>query len=417
MSGKVIYFYFVVLFTSSTMFSQIYSYNFKLTTLENNISNHSFSKITASDTDTISESVALPNVILTAFKKFNKEVKLSPDIQDAEEIEIDHHDVFISFEFVALNNKNPENIKYAYILEGFDDKWIYNGKKKEAVFTHLDPGEYVFRVKAANNDGVWNEKGASIKLVINPPFYLTWWFILLVILAFGMLLYTFYLMRMNKIRAVDAVKIAEQENALVQEKKIKTEISRNLHDEVNTELTLIANTCRELSKETTLPDSLRIDLSQLHTLSLNVRGLIDDVIWFISPENDSDRRMVTKLVSTVTGMLKYIDFDTEIDEDIFDFPAGAGIHFKKQIYLILKESLQNIIKHSGATAVKVAIKRSGNRLSLIVEDNGCGFNTMVESERSGLANMKKRAFDIGGELEVVSAAGVGTKVSLVVEVT
>lgn len=373
--------------------------------------------LTAFYPDSISENTTPPNVVLTSFKKFNKEIKLSPDIQVAEEIEIDYKDNLISFEFAALNFINPDSNKYAYMLEGFDDKWIYNGNRKEAFFTNLDPGEYIFRVKASNNDGVWNEKGASVRLIINPPFYLTWWFKLLVILAFGMLLYTFYLMRLNKIRAVDAVKIAEQENALVQEKKIKTEISRNLHDEVNTELTLIANTCRELSKETTLPDSLRTDLSQLFTLSLNVRGLIDDVIWFIRPENDSDSRMVGKLVSTVSGMLKFIDFDSEIEEDIFDFPDGAGIHFKKQIYLILKESLQNIIKHSGATAVKVAIKRSGNRLSMIVEDNGSGFDTKVETERSGLANMKKRAFDIGGELEVVSAPGEGTRVSLVIEIT
>lgn len=373
--------------------------------------------LTAFYPDSISKNTTPPNVVLTSFKKFNKEVKLSPDIQVAEEIEIDYKDNLISFEFAALNFINPDSNKYAYMLEGFDDEWIYNGNRKEAFFTNLDPGEYIFRVNASNNDGVWNEKGASVRLIINPPFYLTWWFKLLVILAFGMLLYTFYLMRLNKIRAVDAVKIAEQENALVQEKKIKTEISRNLHDEVNTELTLIANTCRELSKETTLPDSLRTDLSQLFTLSLNVRGLIDDVIWFIRPENDSDSRMVGKLVSTVSGMLKFIDFDSEIEEDIFDFPDGAGIHFKKQIYLILKESLQNIIKHSGATAVKVAIKRSGNRLSMIVEDNGSGFDTTVETERSGLANMKKRAFDIGGELEVVSAPGEGTRVSLVIEIT
>ncbi|MBK6681621.1 MAG: hypothetical protein IPG53_17270 [Ignavibacteriales bacterium] len=148
-----------------------------------------------------------------------------------------------------------------------------------------------------------------------------------------------------------------------------------------------------------MPDSLRIDLSQLFTLSLNVRGLIDDVIWFIRPENDSDSRMVGKLVSTVSGMLKFIDFDSEIEEDIFDFPDGAGIHFKKQIYLILKESLQNIIKHSGATAVKVAIKRSGNRLSLIVEDNGSGFDTTVETEQVGLANMKKGLLILGANLK------------------
>ncbi|GAB1442217.1 hypothetical protein MASR2M39_10520 [Ignavibacteriales bacterium] len=124
--------------------------------------------------DTIFESNAPPNVILTAFKKFNKEINLSPDIQVAEEIEIDYHDVFISFEFVALNNKNHVGNKYAYILEGFDDKWIDNGNKTEAIFTHLDPGEYIFRVIAADYNGMWKEKGATVRLIVKPPFYLTW---------------------------------------------------------------------------------------------------------------------------------------------------------------------------------------------------------------------------------------------------
>lgn len=372
--------------------------------------------LTAFYPDSITRNTRPPNVVLTAFKKFNKEVKLTPDIQVAREIEIDYKDNLISFQYAALNFVNPDSNKYAYMLEGFENNWIENGNRREVWFTNLDPGEYIFRVKASNNDGVWNEKGASVRLVINPPFYMTWWFKLLMVVFLCSVLYYLYMERIKSIRAMDALKISSQEKELENEKRIKTEISRNLHDEVNTELTLIGNKCLELSESYPSVSELKLELQSLRLLSLKVRSLIDDVIWFIRPENESGDKMVTKLTSTVGGMLKFIDYDLDIDEEIFEPGYEVDIHFKRQLYLILKELLNNIVKHSEASWAGIKLLRKGEVIHLEVVDNGKGFDLRKQSSGTGLKNIQHRVTDIEGLIEIKSTEGTGVKATVSVSI-
>ncbi|MBD0404237.1 two-component regulator propeller domain-containing protein [Flammeovirga sp. EKP202] len=129
-----------------------------------------------------------PNVILTNFSIFNREVLpdssgtiLKKSITNTSEILLDYFQNVITFSFVSLNMINPEKNEYAYIMEGFDKDWNYVGKKREAIYTNLDPGQYIFRVKGTNNDGLWNEKGQEVLLIIQPPFWQTWWFRFLVL--------------------------------------------------------------------------------------------------------------------------------------------------------------------------------------------------------------------------------------------
>lgn len=127
-----------------------------------------------------------PPVVLTDFRVFNRPVPFGKDkrldkpVCSAEKIVLSHKDTVFSFEFVALDYTIPEKNQYAYMLEGFDEDWIYTSSDKRfASYTNMDPGEYTFRVKGSNNDGVWNEKGASIVIIVKPPFWKTWWFQLL----------------------------------------------------------------------------------------------------------------------------------------------------------------------------------------------------------------------------------------------
>jgi signal transduction histidine kinase/ligand-binding sensor domain-containing protein len=131
-----------------------------------------------------------PPVIITGLKIFNKPVKideqfnnkvlLANDISETRELVLTYRENYFTFEFIALDYTTPEKNNYAYLMEGFDKEWVQNGIKREANYTNLDPGEYTFRIKASNNDGVWNEEGTSIKVVILPPWWGTWWFRLIV---------------------------------------------------------------------------------------------------------------------------------------------------------------------------------------------------------------------------------------------
>ena len=149
-----------------------------------------------------------PPVVLTNFLLFNKPVAVGGDsplktaINEAKEIILSYEQsVFLSFEYAALNFVSSEKNQYAYKLEGFDKDWVYGGTKRFATYTNLAPGTYIFKVKASNNDGVWNDKGASIKIVITPPFYMTWWFRTLAILVAGGAIYLFFLYRTRTLKA------------------------------------------------------------------------------------------------------------------------------------------------------------------------------------------------------------------------
>lgn len=118
-----------------------------------------------------------PPIVLTAFKKFDRLAKLDTAITDITRLKLSYRDNFFSFAFAALDYTNPAKNQYAYKLEGFDDDWIYCGTRRYASYTNLDGGEYTFHVKGANSDGVWNEQGIAVTIIVTPPFWKTWWFV------------------------------------------------------------------------------------------------------------------------------------------------------------------------------------------------------------------------------------------------
>jgi signal transduction histidine kinase/CheY-like chemotaxis protein/ligand-binding sensor domain-containing protein len=152
----------------------------------------------------------IAKVIITDFQLFNKSVKvnsknspLTRHISYTKEITLNYDQTVLTFEFTALNYTMPEKNQYAYMLENFDKAWNYVGKQRKATYTNLDPGTYFFRVKAANNDGVWNEKGTAIKIIIKPPFWATWWFRILTFLSICAIIYAWY---KNRVRSIEAQK-------------------------------------------------------------------------------------------------------------------------------------------------------------------------------------------------------------------
>ena len=122
----------------------------------------------------MTDNLVAPPVIITAFKKFNQTER--KDLADNEEIVLSYQDNFISFEFAALDYGTPNKNQYAYKLEGFDRDWVYAGTRRYTSYTNLKSGDYIFRVKGANKDGIWNESGTSVRIHVTPPVWEQWWF-------------------------------------------------------------------------------------------------------------------------------------------------------------------------------------------------------------------------------------------------
>ena len=172
----------------------------------------------------------IPPIVITQFKVFDK---LQPGKNEANEIELKYNENFFSFEFAALNYTNASKNQYAYQLEGFDPAWVYCGSRRYVSYTNLDPGEYTFKVKGSNNDGIWNEKGVSIKIIIRPP----WWRTRMAFVIYALLLIIagLGLHRYQKRRVV----LAERERARAKELAQAKEIEKAYHELKSTQSQLI----------------------------------------------------------------------------------------------------------------------------------------------------------------------------------
>ena len=199
----------------------------------------------------LSENKNIPPVQITNFELFNKHV--SPGVLNSplkqglvltKEIRLNYQQTVITFEFAALDFTRPEKNQYAYFLENFDKEWNYTGTQHKATYTNLDPGTYYFKVKASNNDGIWNEKGTVLKVIISPPFWLTWWFKLLVVSCVLGLVYSFYRYRIN---LVDAQKMKLENEVLLRTSEL------NLKSE---ELITQSENLKTLNNELTIQQSL-----------------------------------------------------------------------------------------------------------------------------------------------------------------
>ncbi len=193
------------------------------------------------DPDKISFNPNKPNVVLTDFELFNKPVivgasgsPLKQNILTSKEIRLNHSQSVFTISFAALDYTVPEMNLYAYQLEGFDDNWRYVGTQRKATYTNLDPGVYTFKVKAANNDGVWNNNVTTLKITIKPPYWMTWWFRLGLVLIISATFYAFYRYRVRLLHK-QRVKLRRMVWDRTQEITEQAEALRELNNELQSQ--------------------------------------------------------------------------------------------------------------------------------------------------------------------------------------
>ncbi|MFD2163608.1 two-component regulator propeller domain-containing protein [Paradesertivirga mongoliensis] len=220
--------------------------------------------------DSIPYNKHIPEIAFTRFFLSGKEVNaggkgslLEKNITETEEITLNYSQSAFTFEFAALNYIVPEKNQYAYMLVGFDKQWNYSGSEHKVTYTNLNPGEYVFKVKAANNDGVWNEKGISMKVRILPPYYRTWWFISLAIIFIVLLTYSVYKTRMNRIERQKRLLEEEVEARTAQVRK-QTESLQELNEELQAQSEEMQTQSEDLQE---LNQELLSNSENLHALN------------------------------------------------------------------------------------------------------------------------------------------------------
>lgn len=345
--------------------------------------------------DSLKDNPTPPPIAITGFEVFNKRTPLLGSV-----VVLPHDDNFFAFEFAGLEYTAPEKCQYAYMLEGIDNEWIYSGTRRYAGFTHIPPGHYIFRAKCCNSDGVWNEAGIAVSMTITPPYWRTWWFRTLVACMIVGLAALAYNYRVSK---------------LLEMERLRFRIASDLHDDIGSNLGSIA-LAADMVNEKLPPHAFESQqLSHVSRTAREMGDAIRDIVWFIRPENDNTEVFIAKMKEVAANLLGKIEYS--FDVDLGDLDQRWNLEFRRNVFLIFKESLHNIVRHSGATRTDIDISVKDGILALTITDNGIGLDLDRVHPGNGLLNLKTRAKQLGGTLNIVSSLGAGAIVRLIVPVT
>jgi signal transduction histidine kinase/ligand-binding sensor domain-containing protein/DNA-binding response OmpR family regulator len=230
--------------------------------------------------DKITDNPLMPAVVITNFQIFNKDLvvgsensPLKKDISETEEIVLSYKHSVFTVEFAALNYIHPEKNQFAYKLEGFDKNWNYLGDQRKATYTNLNPGTYIFHVKASNNDGIWNEKGTKIKISITPPFWLTWWFRIIVVLVVFGAVYQFFKFKVANIKA-QKMELEKQVKSRTEEVVHKSKELEAQTEELRIQTQTLQSVNKELQSQAV---ELQVRSEELHSQSQYLQELNEDL--------------------------------------------------------------------------------------------------------------------------------------------
>ncbi|MCW5553221.1 MAG: hypothetical protein KIS67_13810 [Verrucomicrobiae bacterium] len=314
----------------------------------------------------------------------------------------------LEFAFTANTFVNPERARFKYRLLGLDEKWIDAGTRRQAFFTNLKPGNYRFQVVAANHHGVWNETGTTCAFSIAPFFHETWWFYLLCggtgLAAIG----AFVVWRVRESRKIYRL---ERQAAVAAE---RSRIAQDLHDGLGADLTRLT-TLAELASDASSQTS-RDHLRKLARTSRETTRGLKDLIWMANPANDTLESFLDRLCQNAEEFLRDTQIRCRFDLAADLPPRPLSLEQRRNLLLVAREALNNVVKHSGATEVLITARWRGGNLELMIRDNGRGFDaSAVRSGTMGLSGMCRRIENLGGQFELESSPEAGTRIRIQVK--
>ncbi len=302
----------------------------------------------------------------------------------------------ISLSFTGINLTNGGENRYAYRLGGEDTAWIDLGKQRQLNFVKLGYGRYTLSVRIAMGEEGWSPYTDTLEFVIHKPFYLTTWFFLLSsFFVFGAI-YGWYWFRLQQLKKLEALRM---------------HISHELHDEVGSSLTNIGLMCQIINQEQSNLDQSNLWIERIQNESESTLQSIREIVWNINPDNDSLEEAMPRMLHFATSPLdaKNIKVKASIAEL---HNVKFNMEERRDLFAIFKETVHNIVNHSEAKSVSISVSVHKNIFSLIVEDDGKGFNYESLSHYNGLKYMQIRANKQHWHLIIQSAPGQGTKISL-----
>jgi len=353
----------------------------------------------------IRSSVSRKNAVVTGIWVNNKIIDWSP----GDPVSLSYRENNIVVRWTLPDYSNPFRNQYYVKLKGIDDDWRAVGNTGEVQYANLSPGTYHLELKAATANGVSSEKNIGMNFIIRPPVWRTWWFITLVSIVFvtAFIIVIRYISQRN---LKEKLLRLEKEQAIEKE---RNRISRDMHDDLGSGLTKIAILSEVVKKQIHEPEKAK---QQLENISESSRELVDnlqDIIWILNPTNDTLESLAAYIREYA---LRFFEpFETDLR---FDYPQSfASVRLseetRRNLFLVIKESFNNIAKHAWCNKVVVSIRQTNAAVHIQIQDDGKGFDREKTRQfGNGLSNMKNRVEQIGGTYEIDSALRQGTRTIL-----
>jgi ligand-binding sensor domain-containing protein/signal transduction histidine kinase len=326
----------------------------------------------------------------------------------------------IEFQYTALSFSAPNGVHFKYRLEGLEKDWEDAGTKRAAVYSHIPAGSYIFHVIACSSEGVWNESGATLPVAILPYFWQTTWFLALNVVA-GLVAVASIARYVESRTMRRRLEEAERERAIEKE---RSRIAKDIHDEFGASLTEITLLSEFAQEPTASKTQVQADMQKITAKARNLTQMMDEVVWAVSPQNDILEKFVTYTCSFAEEYLQTakIACRLEVPEFLPEIILTADV--RHNLFLVVKEALNNIVKHAAASEARIQIALETKMLILTIQDNGKGFlpdaavpggqNVSAGCQRDGLSNMRKRIESMAGRIEMESLPGSGTRVKLMI---
>jgi len=303
----------------------------------------------------------------------------------------------LSIDFVGLGFAAGEGLKYQYKLVGANEEWSTPTDQRTINYASLSPGRYRFMVRAVTADGMISPTPATITFAILPPLWQRWWFITLALIFTGLFA---------------AVLIRNRVARMIEIERVRTRIAADLHDDIGSGLSRIA-ILSEVARHQVAPDApVGKPLSVIAGASRDLVDSMSDIVWAINPNKDQLSDLVQRMRRFASDLFtaRQIEFTFAAPGEQRALKIGADL--RRQVFLIFKEAINNIARHSACTEAVIEMRIENRWLMMKVVDDGPGFDATQISEGLGLASMRARAQSLGGELQVISSHGNGTRVLL-----
>jgi ligand-binding sensor domain-containing protein/signal transduction histidine kinase len=322
----------------------------------------------------------------------------------------------VEFRYTGLSFEAPELMRFRYQLEGLDADWLDAGTRRSALYSYLPPGDYRFRVAARNRDGIWNETGTVLAVVVLRHFWQTWWFLTLAG-AGALALVGGGVRTVVKRKLQRRLKHLEQERTLERE---RTRIAQDLHDEMGAKLCRISFLSEHARRGEISSGELREQITSISDASREVLHSLDEIVWAVNPHNDTLEHVASYIGQYAQDYFQMTGVRCELDIPAQLPPCPLSSQQRHHLFLATHEVFTNILKHSGATRARVGMVLRDDVFEIEISDNGKGFDVpgggpgAGPSAGNGLSNMARRLTDIGGECRIESAPGKGTRVRFVI---